>query len=44
MGEGSSGHGEKSIALEDNLIEIQRLSQFNFIKKECNSTQDSLVN
>lgn len=44
MGEGSSGHGEKLMALEGNLIEIQGLSQFNCIKKEYNSTQDSLVN
>lgn len=28
----------------DNLIYIQRLSQFNFIKKDCNSRRDSLVN
>lgn len=41
---GSSGHREKLIALENSLIYMQRLSQFHFIKKECSSTQDSLVN
>lgn len=44
MGEGRSGKGEKLMAVGGDLIEIQRLSQFNCIKKEYNSTQDSLVN